>query len=769
MNRMRILGPGQAIGRVTVSAAPPVSLARGSQRRDALDGLRMGAFRGRGGRGRRGVKKMQESGAGGSGTGRRPPRSSKGRKDSSSSQKNKSQKKKKGESQGFTRADTVDDVSLDDASEDESNDDGDVYEDIYDSEVTMTVENVLKGFAFPLDPFQEEAFRHIVCGRSVVVCAPTGAGKTAIAEAAATYFLEQGGKVIYTTPLKALSNQKLMEMRDRFGVDDAGLQTGDASINPDGRIVVMTTEILRNMLYRVEEEEEEEEEEDDDGVSVEQRIARKTNQSQNRLDGVKLVVFDECHYLGDPGRGSVWEESIINLPPDVLVLAMSATVRNPYDISGWISEVHGTCATIVTKFRPVPLQWHFCLSPGDGEVTMLPLLDSNDAGLNPRLIPPSSRVESLAGSLSSWQSDDDDLSWGGSSTWGRWDTTEEEVVTGRRNASLQSVKSRTLDELIDVLENADPWHKMRRRERVPSIEGVVATLAKKSLLPAIWFIFSRKDCESAVKKIFRSGVQLTSDDEQAVISAMVDSLRETQPEAVKEDSVPALLAGAAAHHAGCLPGWKLLIERLYQQGLIKVVFATETLAAGINMPARTTLLTSLSKRRDNGISLLRHNELMQMAGRAGRRGYDSQGHCVIVQSRWDNPDAAWTILKGGPESLESKFATNYGMALNLLRTRTLGEAKEFLNRSFSMYLSGSFTKRRLRDIKRIEKKAQNILTAAGIDSGDTYEGAESSIELFEKLQGRRREEKRAAKLLRQQLTDERGSIAESILSEVCCS
>eukprot|EP00889_Picochlorum_renovo_P001511 jgi/Picre1/28541/NNA_003943.t1 len=212
----------------------------------------------------------------------------------------------------------------------------------------------------------------------------------------------------------------------------------------------------------------------------------------------------------------------------------------------------------------------------------------------------------------------------------------------------------------------------------------------------------------------------------AIISTMVDSLRETQPEAVKEDSVPALLAGAAAHHAGCLPGWKLLIERLYQQGLIKVVFATETLAAGI-----------IHAGKDN----------------------------IADISRWDNPDAAWTILKGGPESLESKFATNYGMALNLLRTRTLGEAKEFLNRSFSMYLSGSFTKRRLRDIRRIEKRAQGILTAAGIDSEDTFEGSESSIELFEKLQGRRREEKRAAKLLRQQLTDERGSMAESILSE----
>jgi superfamily II RNA helicase len=261
---------------------------------------------------------------------------------------------------------------------------------------------------------------------------------------------------------------------------------------------------------------------------------------------------------------------------------------------------------------------------------------------------------------------------------------------------------------------------------------------------------------------------------------MVQGLRDTQPEAVKESSVAPLIAGVAAHHAGCLPGWKLLIERLFQEGLLKVVFATETLAAGINMPARTTLLTSLSKRRDDGISLLRHNELMQMAGRAGRRGYDTQGHCVIVQSKWDEPDAAWSILRKGPESLESKFAANYGMALNLLRTRTLEEAKEFLDRSFSMYLSSSFMSKKTREIERLEAQAESVLRKADIQTGEPSDSdannsanapleaadpGELTIRMFEKLQGRRREEKRAAKLLRQQLADERGAIAETILSQ----
>lgn len=755
----------------------------------------MAAFRGR--RGGPGKPKNRQSSAGGSGTGRRLP---KGRKDDaggSSKLKSATRAPQRALLRGFDRRDeresNVDVISVkellgsgggvaaaggaaaifEEVSEE--------YPDLYDPQISGIVDSVLGNFHFDLDDFQEEAFRHLLCGRNVVVCAPTGAGKTAIAEAAATHILEQGGKVIYTTPLKALSNQKMLEMKQRFGVEAAGLQTGDASINPGGSVVVMTTEILRNILYRVEEEVDLQGDEAREGEGGSDSAVAESP-SPSRLDGVRLVVLDECHYLGDPGRGSVWEESIINLPPDVLILAMSATVRNPKDVSGWISKVHGRTATVQTSFRPVPLKWHFCLSPGDGDVTMLPLLDDDLNGLNPRLLSPAARVDSLAGSLSS-------TSWDGTSgddsdgIWGRWDQFDyKNDPKNARNDKLQLAvaKSRTLDELIDVIENTDPWHKLRRRDRVPSIEGTIAELQSRSLLPAIWFIFSRKDCESAVEKVQRSGVALTTPEERKIIEGMVQELRDTQPEAVKESSVAPLIAGVAAHHAGCLPGWKLLIERLFQEGLLKVVFATETLAAGINMPARTTLLTSLSKRRDDGISLLRHNELMQMAGRAGRRGYDTQGHCIIVQSKWDEPDAAWSILRKGPESLESKFAANYGMALNLLRTRTLEEAKEFLDRSFSMYLSSSFTSKKIREIERLEAQAESVLSKAGIRTGEptdsdaenipeaaleSLDPAEVTIRMFEKLQGRRREEKRAAKLLRQQLADERGAMAETILTQ----
>jgi hypothetical protein len=304
----------------------------------------------------------------------------------------------------------------------------------------------------------------------------------------------------------------------------------------------------------------------------------------------------------------------------------------------------------------------------------------------------------------------------------------------------------------------------------------------------------------------------------------VQALREDQAEAVKEAAVEALAAGLAAHHAGCLPGWKALVERLFQRGLVKVVFATETLAAGINMPARTTLLSALSRRRDGAIAALTHNELLQMAGRAGRRGFDSLGHCVVVQSRWEDAEAAWDIIRKGPEPLRSQFATSYGMVLNLLWSRSPAEAKEFLDRSFSRYLGGAGSRRVVKEAENLEARGRAILEEAGrragaavarrpsgggggaaadsdAEGGSDGEGeggggggggergdeaadgafasAEQALEAilgadvgaddvwgrYQKLQGRRREEKRAARLLRGQLAEERALVADAALEE----
>jgi len=375
------------------------------------------------------------------------------------------------------------------------------------AQVEADLTETLAEFPFELDAFQVSSVRRILSGRSVVVCAPTGAGKTAIAEAAATHFLRRGGRVLYTTPLKALSNQKLGELRERFGVNQSGLQTGDASINIDADIVVMTTEILRNILYRTRDE--------DKDASL--ATTTTTNgigergagdSAADRLQGVRLVVFDECHYLGDPGRGSAWEECIINLPSNILILAMSATVRNPLDLSGWISAVHGECDTVTTSFRPVPLKWQFCMSCDQQQeqaTLLLPLLDPRGRALNPQLLPPSERLEAAA------MKEDE---------WSRWDDLAEGDPRERRannnnnnNWRRGSMRTRTLDELVGVVnggELEEPWHRMPKWKRVPLMESVVGELRRKEMLPAIWFIFSRKECDASTARLDTAGIRLTT-------------------------------------------------------------------------------------------------------------------------------------------------------------------------------------------------------------------------------------------------------------------
>jgi len=724
--------------------------------------------------------------------------------------------------------------------------------------IESTLGTLLSHFSFPLDPFQISAVRRVLMGRSVVVCAPTGAGKTAIAEAAAIYFMQwekrdgiedqelqkeqyqlllsqkenptqeaegrQGGgrqgegergrkRVIYTTPLKALSNQKLLELRERFGTDNVGLQTGDASVNPDAPIVVMTTEILRNILYRQNgrrrrggggggggggetdcdgsgSREEEEEEEEEAASTEEQQSSTSTTitttpqPSITRLSDVGLVVLDEVHYLGDPGRGSVWEEVIIALPPDIQILAMSATIRNPDDLGGWITEVHGECETVKTTWRPVPLKWQFCFA-AKGKTRMLPLLENDDGSsgggssrsnndsdmssikkrmkMNPALLPASRQLlERLERA---------------SAAWGRQDASSSNSKSSRmrrQTAGILTSSRKTIDRLLTELDTKDDdesegggvrcdWEEEPRWRRVPSVLETVTILNQRKMLPAIWFIFSRKDCDANAVMLNNKGCKLTSVEEVELIKKELDALRAEQPEAVKHALVPALLAGIASHHAGCLPAWKSLIEKLFQQGVLKLVFATETLAAGINMPAKTTIITALSRRRDAGIVTLQHNELLQMAGRAGRRGFDTTGNCVVLQSKWEDAESAWDIIKKGPESLKSQFTTGYGMVLNLLYTRSVPEAQAFLDKSFSRYMGGLGRQKRAKEIEQLENKSRAILEGiSAVDDGDGENGdggAGSLWTKYQKLQGRLKEEKRAAKTLRIQISEERGRLS----------
>ncbi|MDJ0703643.1 MAG: DEAD/DEAH box helicase [Leptolyngbyaceae cyanobacterium MO_188.B28] len=505
-------------------------------------------------------------------------------------------------------------------------------------------------FPFPLDAFQLQAIDALNQGRSVVVCAPTGSGKTLIGEYAIYRALHQGKRVFYTTPLKALSNQKLRDFREQFGEDKVGLLTGDISVNREAPILVMTTEIFRNMLY---------------GTPI--------GEVGTSLQGVESVVLDECHYMNDRQRGTVWEESIIYCPPEVQLLALSATVANSDQLTDWIHKVHGPTEQIYSDFRPVPLAFHFCNSKG-----VFPLLNEKNTAIHPRL------------------------------------KHYRKPPRGQKGG---------------------------KRKQGPSLSAIVSQLQQQDMLPAIYFIFSRRGCDKAVDETSR--LSLVNEEEAQRLKTQVDEFLAWNPGAARSGQVEPLYKGIAAHHAGILPAWKSLVEELFQQGLIKVVFATETLAAGINMPARTTVIASLSKRTDTGHRLLNASEFLQMAGRAGRRGMDAKGYVVTVETPFEGAREAANLATSGSDPLVSQFTPSYGMVLNLLQTHSLAEAKDLIERSFGQYLA---------TLHLVPQKQAIADLTAAIEHGQAQFASvdEEILADFEKLKGRLKEERRLLKILQQQ-------------------
>jgi superfamily II RNA helicase len=503
-------------------------------------------------------------------------------------------------------------------------------------------------FPFELDDFQKQAIDALEAGESVVVCAPTGSGKTLIGEYAIYRALARGKRVFYTTPLKALSNQKLRDFRDQFGADRVGLLTGDLSINRDAPILVMTTEIFRNMLY---------------GTPI--------GEVGTSLIDVEAVVLDECHYMNDRQRGTVWEESIIYAPPTIQLVALSATIANSEQLTDWISIVHGPTQLIYSDFRPVPLDFHFCNPKG-----LFPLLNPKKKGINPRLKPRGAR--------------------------------------------------------------------QRGRQDAPSIAFVASQLQQREMLPAIYFIFSRRGCDKAITEL--DHLKLVNRAEAEALKTRVDAFVQRNPEAVRAGHLEPLYRGIAAHHAGVLPAWKGLIEELFQDGLIKIVFATETLAAGINMPARTTVISSLSKRTDRGHRLLNASEFLQMAGRAGRRGMDELGHVVTVQTPFEGASEAAYLATSGADPLVSQFTPSYGMVLNLLQTHTLKQTQNLIERSFGNYLSTLYL--------RPQQQAIDDLTAEIQRQQSQLEAIDPALlTAYSKLSERLKEERRLLKILQQQAQD----------------
>ena len=501
----------------------------------------------------------------------------------------------------------------------------------------MTRAEFIAHYPFGLDGFQIEALDAIDAGHSVVVAAPTGSGKTVVGEYAVAKALGAGEKAFYTTPLKALSNQKYNDLIAIYGPEKVGLLTGDNSVNGEAAVVVMTTEVLRNMLY---------------------------SQSPT-LERLRYVILDEVHYLQDRERGPVWEEVIIHTPPDVDMVCLSATVSNVEDFADWVSTVRGSTKAVIEERRPVVLNHHYLV--GHRHTDELRLVDTFVADRhNPE---------------------------------------------GNRFDSTQAQSSRLGG---------------RSRYRTPRRDEVIGALEERSMLPAITFIFSRAGCDQAVRQCLTSGLRLTSDHERTAIRALV----EARIGALSDSDLAALgfgewmlgmENGLAAHHAGMVPPFKEAVEACFSAGLVKAVFATETLALGINMPARSVVIENLSKFGGERHELLTPGQYTQLTGRAGRRGIDSLGHAVVLWSPFVSFETVASLASARTYALTSSFRPTYNMAANLVRQYSSTQAHHLLNLSFAQYHADRDVVRLEAQIDRNRKLIETARREATCDRGDIEE------------------------------------------------
>ena len=533
-------------------------------------------------------------------------------------------------------------------------------------------------FPFELDPFQIEACHALENGKGVLVAAPTGAGKTIVGEFAVDLVINSGGKCFYTTPIKALSNQKFSELSDKYGESKVGLLTGDTSINSEAQIVVMTTEVLRNMIYS----------------------------NSSTINDLKYVVMDEVHYLADKFRGAVWEEILIHLSEAVQVISLSATVSNAEEFGEWLQTVRGDTEVIVSEIRPVPLYQHVLF--GNRLVDLF--------GENHKLNPELTRLE----------------------------RDSYRQVRGTWREKPKGPKSLTRSEVIEKLD-------------------------REGLLPAITFIFSRNNCDAAVRQCLTAGIRLTNSQERSSIREVVAKNIKSLAE---EDLVvlgyyewaDALERGVAAHHAGLLPAFKVTVEELFQRGLVKAVFATETLALGINMPARTVVLEKLSKWNGEGHVAISPGEYTQLTGRAGRRGIDIEGNAVIL---WGNELDSTSV--GGLAStrtypLKSSFKPTYNMSINLISQFGSDKARTSLESSLAQFQADKAVVGLAKQIRKNESARDSLFIEAKCDKGDFIEYSQLRGQI-KKLESDSKRSKRK----RAEIDDEIASIRKRMKNHICHS
>jgi ATP-dependent RNA helicase HelY len=524
---------------------------------------------------------------------------------------------------------------------------------------------------FDLDPFQLEACQSLEAGHSVLVAAPTGAGKTIVAEFAVHLALaEPRAKVFYTTPMKALSNQKFSELSAEHGAGQVGLLTGDSNINSSARVVVMTTEVLRNMLYA----------------------------DSPLLRDLRYVVMDEVHYLADRFRGAVWEEVIIHLPAEVRMVSLSATVSNAEEFGDWLQAVRGDTDVVVSEERPVPLEQHVLVRSkllDLFETSTLVHGEGSDARVNPELT-------RLTGS------------------------TERAGNAYRHQTVGRPGKGKRRDQDRTQFRGSTPPSGDRLFGDRMGRGDLVKLLRSRNLLPAIFFIFSRVGCDAAVEQVARSDVRLTEAWERDEIRSIVEERCRAIPDADLAvlgywGWLDGLERGLAAHHAGMLPIFKEIVEELFQKKLLKVVFATETLALGVNMPARTVVIEKLEKFNGESRVPLTPGEYTQLTGRAGRRGIDVEGHAVIQWSGGVDPRAVASLASRRTYPLHSSFRPTYNMAVNLIhqfgRTRT----REVLEQSFAQFQADRAVVDLARRVRKQEESLAGYEQAMTCHLGDFRE------------------------------------------------
>ncbi|MBT1175387.1 DEAD/DEAH box helicase [Bifidobacterium sp. LC6] len=522
---------------------------------------------------------------------------------------------------------------------------------------------------FDLDDFQSEANEALEAGSNVLVAAPTGAGKTVVADFAIYLAQERNVKAFYTTPIKALSNQKYHDLVEVYGADKVGLLTGDTSINSEADIVVMTTEVLRNMIY----------------------------ERSTTLTALRYVILDEVHYLADRFRGPVWEEVIIHLPQTVKIVGLSATVSNVEDFSNWISSVRGDTKLVISEHRPVPLEQHVIVQADDHtEPEVIDLYRRDAKGeqttkLNAELVNTLDRLDRKAARRRGQERPD--------------------KRKGFKGKGSQNAKGRM----------------PKPQRHTPRRWAVVDELNFLGMLPGIYFIFSRNGCDQAVEQCINAGLELTTDEEAVKIRRIVDEMVEGQ---LSQDDLKALHfskfrfaleEGFASHHAGMIALFRQIVERLFEEGLVKMVFATETLALGINMPARCVVVEKLEKFNGTGHVALTPGEFTQLTGRAGRRGIDTIGHAIVVDHADFVPATAAALSSKRVYPLHSSFRPTFNMAVNLLNASDYETARITLDQSFAQWEANESAWQLESQITTLKKALEGYEQAFQCSHGDFKE------------------------------------------------